>query len=56
METRVGDFLGRQSVPSPQVEAAIQTSVEHQPETETVREEIEKSPPAKLTADQIFTF
>ena len=56
VETRVGDFLGRQSVPSPQVEAAIQTSVEHQPETETVREEIEKSPPAKLTADQIFTF
>jgi hypothetical protein len=50
VETRVGDFLGRSEVtsasrPAPSVQRTI-----------AKKEEAPKEPPAKLTAEQIFTF
>jgi hypothetical protein len=51
VETRVGDFLGRSEVTS-----ASRPAPSAPPRTIPRKEEAPKEIPAKLTAEQIFTF
>ena len=58
VETRVGDFLGRLDTAPPPVTTTIEKPVEP-PALEPVVEPVakpEEASPARLTADQIFTF